>query len=235
MDECRRVESRPGRGRRARRQHADLLAWHGDDETVSAFSDVAIMATSVLPVRHLLRIQPLVHRILDCTRPQRFARRPLENRLGIGWRSSDTRPTPCMHTLKRCWQIGDVGMEWASIPLQAIAQSARSDKSKKRVAHWPRPISATQTARNFRAVLKEIEDTGETFHIERHGRRVAELRPVGVTGPRFTGRDLAELMRRLPPPDPEFGPDLARVRADCQPAPSRDPWQVWGSSSTTRS
>lgn len=96
-------------------------------------------------------------------------------------------------------------------------------------------ISATQAARNFRAVLKEIEDTGETFHIERHGRRVAELRPVGVTGSRFTGRDLAELMRRLPPPDPEFGPDLARVRADCQPAPSRGPWQVWGSSSTTRS
>ena len=96
-------------------------------------------------------------------------------------------------------------------------------------------ISATQAARNFRAVLKEIEDTGETFHIERHGRLIAELRPVGVTGSRFTGRDLAELMRRLPPPDPEFGPDLARVRADCQPAPSRGPWQVWGSSSTTRS
>ncbi len=99
----------------------------------------------------------------------------------------------------------------------------------------PKTISATQAARNLRAVLNEIEDTGETFHIERHGRLVAELRPVAVTGWRFTGRDLAELLRRLPPPDPDFGPDLARVRADWRAARSRDPWQVWGSSSTARS
>ena len=75
-------------------------------------------------------------------------------------------------------------------------------------------ISATQAARNFPAMLNEIEDTGETFHIERHGRMVAELRPVGATGWRFAGRDLAKLLRRRPTPDPECGPDLARVRAD---------------------
>ena len=96
-------------------------------------------------------------------------------------------------------------------------------------------ITATQVARHFRAVLNEIEESGETYRIEPHGRMVAELRPVGSTGGRFTGRDLAELLRRLPAPDPDFASDVERVRAEWRAAPSRDPWQARGSSSTPRS
>jgi antitoxin (DNA-binding transcriptional repressor) of toxin-antitoxin stability system len=99
----------------------------------------------------------------------------------------------------------------------------------------PKTITATAAARHFRAVLNEIEDSGETFRIERHGRMVAELRPVNAAGQRFTGRDLADLLQRLPPLDPDFGSDLARVRAAWPVAPRRDPWEQWESSSIAQS
>ncbi len=95
-------------------------------------------------------------------------------------------------------------------------------------------ISATDAARNFREVLNEIANSGETFRIERHGHMVAQLGPAAPTR-RFTGRELVDLLQRLPTPDEDFAADLARVRAERRAAPARDPWQVWGSSSTAPS
>jgi len=95
-------------------------------------------------------------------------------------------------------------------------------------------ITATEAARNFRDVLNEVANTGETFRIERHGHMVAQLGPARSTR-RFTGRDLTELVQRVSPPDEDFAADLARIRADWRAAPTRDPWQPWGSSSTAQS
>ena len=96
-------------------------------------------------------------------------------------------------------------------------------------------ITATDAARNFRQVLNEIADTGETFRIERHGQMVAQLGPPGPSTRHFTGGDLTELLQRLPPPDADFAADLAQVRANWRAAATRDPWQVRGSSSTAQS
>lgn len=86
-------------------------------------------------------------------------------------------------------------------------------------------ISATEAARNFREVLNEIANSGETFRIERHGHTVAQLGPAGPTR-RFTGRELMDLLKRLPTPDEDFATDLGRVRAEWRATPPRDPWKV---------
>lgn len=40
---------------------------------------------------------------------------------------------------------------------------------------------------------------------------------------RFTGRDLVELLRSLPPIDAEFAADMVRIHAESN-TPVRDPW-----------
>ncbi len=85
-------------------------------------------------------------------------------------------------------------------------------------------ISATDAARNFRAVLNEVEGHGETFRIERHGQPVAELAPIGSRVRRFTGRDLVELLQSLPRLDAEFAADVADIHARGN-TPVRDPWE----------
>jgi antitoxin (DNA-binding transcriptional repressor) of toxin-antitoxin stability system len=97
-----------------------------------------------------------------------------------------------------------------------------------------RTLSATEVARNFREVLDQVERSGESVRIERHGHVVAELGPA-ESGRRFTGRDLARLLERLPVPDEAFAADLDKIRAEWRATPVRDPWQVWGSSSTAQS
>jgi antitoxin (DNA-binding transcriptional repressor) of toxin-antitoxin stability system len=91
-------------------------------------------------------------------------------------------------------------------------------------AHVTTDITATDAARHFRDVLNQIEGTGEIFRIQRHGRSVAEMRPISGQR-RFTGQDLVDLLRRLPQVDPEFESDLAEIRSEWQAAPLRDPWQ----------
>jgi antitoxin (DNA-binding transcriptional repressor) of toxin-antitoxin stability system len=86
-----------------------------------------------------------------------------------------------------------------------------------------RTISATEAARNFRAVLNDVEGNGVTFRIERHGQPIAELTPVGSRVRRFTGRDLVELLRELPKLDPDFASDVAVIHAEGN-TPVHNPW-----------
>src|SRR5580765_343395 len=85
-------------------------------------------------------------------------------------------------------------------------------------------ISATEAARNFRAVLNDVEGNGMTFRIERHGQPIAELAPVGKHVRRFTGRDLVELLQEVPKLDADFASDVAAIHAEGN-TPVRDPWE----------
>jgi antitoxin (DNA-binding transcriptional repressor) of toxin-antitoxin stability system len=65
-----------------------------------------------------------------------------------------------------------------------------------------RRLSATEAARSFSDLLNRARYRGESFLIERGGVAIAELRPVAP--PRFTGADLAALLRSLPAVDDGF-------------------------------
>lgn len=66
----------------------------------------------------------------------------------------------------------------------------------------PRRVSATDAARNFSELLNRVKYRGESFIIERSGEPIGELRPAAPT--KFTGADLATLLRSLPPVDEEY-------------------------------
>lgn len=74
-----------------------------------------------------------------------------------------------------------------------------SDAVAPKAAHT---LSATQAARTFSDLLNRVRYRGEAFVIERGGEPVCEISPVKL--PRFTGADLAALLRSLPKPDAGF-------------------------------
>ena len=55
-------------------------------------------------------------------------------------------------------------------------------------------ISATEAARNFADVLDRVEQTGETFVVERHGRTVAQISAV----PKGNALEIIELLTHAP-------------------------------------
>jgi prevent-host-death family protein len=55
-------------------------------------------------------------------------------------------------------------------------------------------ISATEAARNFADVLDRVEQTGETFVIERRGRTVAQI----STPPKGNAYEIAALLKGAP-------------------------------------
>ena len=63
-------------------------------------------------------------------------------------------------------------------------------------------ISATETARRFSELMNRVRYRGESFIVERGGKPVCEILPVRPT--RFSGKDLADLLRSLPKPDEEY-------------------------------
>lgn len=60
-------------------------------------------------------------------------------------------------------------------------------------------LTATEVARNFSEVLNRVSYKQEAIVVERGGLPVCEIRPV-YQAPRFTGADLANLMRSLVSP-----------------------------------
>jgi len=75
--------------------------------------------------------------------------------------------------------------------------------SSSPVAHkTAHTLSATQAERTFSDLLNRVRYRGEAFVIERGGEPVCEISPVKP--PRFTGADLAALLRSLPKPDAGF-------------------------------
>jgi len=86
-----------------------------------------------------------------------------------------------------------------------------------------RTLTATEVARNFREVLDQIERSGESVRIERHGHVVAELGPAQAVERHLTWGELVELLRQLGTPDAEFVRDVEEAhRAINQPI--RNPW-----------
>ena len=55
-------------------------------------------------------------------------------------------------------------------------------------------ISATEAARNFADVLDRVEQTGETFVVERRGRTVAQI----SAAPKGNARAIVELLKQAP-------------------------------------
>jgi hypothetical protein len=83
-------------------------------------------------------------------------------------------------------------------------------------------ISETEAAGSFPKVMELARDRGESFVLERGGEPICELLPAKPA--KFTGADLASLLRALPRPDDDY---LAAVEelATKQPLMAESPWQ----------
>ena len=79
--------------------------------------------------------------------------------------------------------------------LTAAEKICKSDSMKLR-------ISATETARRFSELMNRVRYRGESFVVERGGKPICEILPAKP--PKFTGRELADLLRSLPTPDEEY-------------------------------
>jgi antitoxin (DNA-binding transcriptional repressor) of toxin-antitoxin stability system len=86
-----------------------------------------------------------------------------------------------------------------------------------------RKMTATEVARNFTSVLDEVERSGESVRIERHGHVVAELGPASTVDRRLRWGELLELLRRLGSPDADFARDVEEAHHDID-QPVRDAW-----------
>lgn len=70
-------------------------------------------------------------------------------------------------------------------------------------------MKATDASRGFSDLLDEVEHRGEEVVIERHGRPVARVVPVGKES---TVADLIEFLRTTPLPDDDFAGDVIGAR-----------------------
>lgn len=84
-----------------------------------------------------------------------------------------------------------------------------------------RRISSTEASRNFSELMNRVRYRGESFVIERGGEPICEIHPAAV--PRFTGADLAALLRSLPPVDEDYL-NLVEELARAQPLLPESPW-----------
>jgi antitoxin (DNA-binding transcriptional repressor) of toxin-antitoxin stability system len=63
-------------------------------------------------------------------------------------------------------------------------------------------ISATEAARTFSDLMNRVRYRGESFIVERSGKPICEILPARP--PKFSGAELASLLRSLPKPDEEY-------------------------------
>ena len=63
-------------------------------------------------------------------------------------------------------------------------------------------ISATKAARSFSELMNRVRYRGESFIVERGGKPICEILPARP--PKFSGAELAKLLRSLPRPDDEY-------------------------------
>ena len=75
-------------------------------------------------------------------------------------------------------------------------------------------ISATQAVRDFSELLNTIKFKGVHYIIERGGKSVASMKPIGDTKDSMTLGDLKALLKKLPRLDEEcdaFASDLENI------------------------
>ncbi|HEX5592216.1 MAG TPA: type II toxin-antitoxin system Phd/YefM family antitoxin [Solirubrobacterales bacterium] len=79
-------------------------------------------------------------------------------------------------------------------------------------------LSATDASRRFSEVLDNVERSGESFVVMRHGRAVATIGPANGGG----GKALKEALR-VNRPDGAWVDELRDLREGLEPV--RDPWR----------
>jgi antitoxin (DNA-binding transcriptional repressor) of toxin-antitoxin stability system len=83
-------------------------------------------------------------------------------------------------------------------------------------------ISATDAVRTFSELMNRVRYRGESFIVERGGKPICEILPARP--PRFSGAELANLLRSLPKPDEEYLAILEDLLAK-QPTVAESGWQ----------
>jgi prevent-host-death family protein len=83
-------------------------------------------------------------------------------------------------------------------------------------------ISATEAARSFSELMNRVRYRGESFIVERSGKPICEILPARP--PKFTGAELAKLLRSLPKPDEEYLALVEELFAK-QPSVAESGWQ----------
>jgi antitoxin (DNA-binding transcriptional repressor) of toxin-antitoxin stability system len=83
-------------------------------------------------------------------------------------------------------------------------------------------ISATKAARSFSELMNRVRYRGESFIVERGGKPICEILPARP--PKFTGAELANMLRSLPKPDEEYLAVVEELIAN-QPAVAKSGWR----------
>jgi prevent-host-death family protein len=83
-------------------------------------------------------------------------------------------------------------------------------------------ITATEAARRFSEVVNRVHYRNESFVVKRGGEPVCEIVPVRAA--RFTGRELADLLRTLPHPGKEYL-DTVEKHVRRQPKAEKSKWR----------
>jgi hypothetical protein len=101
---------------------------------------------------------------------------------------------------------------------------AQVDKGNKTVRYGEsRSVTATSAAKNFGRLVDAVRESRAEFIVERGGVGVARIAPFIDRS--FSGRDLVELLRRVPGRDDEFGREVEAGRARTNtPEVPKDPW-----------
>lgn len=83
-------------------------------------------------------------------------------------------------------------------------------------------ISATEAVRSFSELMSRVRYRGESFIVERGGKPICEILPARP--PKFSGAELAKLLRSLPKPDAEYLRMVEDLAAK-QPRVAESGWQ----------
>lgn len=83
-------------------------------------------------------------------------------------------------------------------------------------------ITATEAARRFSKIVDRVCYRNESFVVKRGGEPVCEIVPVRAA--RFTGRELADLLRSLSHPDKDYL-DTVEKQVRRQPKAERSKWR----------
>ena len=97
------------------------------------------------------------------------------------------------------------GHEAASAALEAEAELRDKVDRRRRICKsdfMKLRISATKAARSFSDLISRVYYRGESFVVERGGKPICEILPASPR--RFSGSELASLLRSLPKPDEEY-------------------------------
>jgi antitoxin (DNA-binding transcriptional repressor) of toxin-antitoxin stability system len=83
-------------------------------------------------------------------------------------------------------------------------------------------ISATEAVRSFSELMNRVRYRGESFLVERGGKPICEIHPA--TPAKFSGTELANLLRSLPKPDAEYLSIIEEL-VEKQPSAAKSGWR----------